>query len=76
MKTWKNELEIKGPRVNMGKTKRMPCGKRQDTRVNIHVSVELDLLWNLRDMGYIRNAMELNRDLLLSLTSSASNALG
>lgn len=44
MKTWKNELEIKGLRVNMGKTKRMPCGKRQDTRVNIHVSVELDLL--------------------------------
>ena len=86
VQTWKTEMEKKGLRVNMGKTKIMESGINLDVLRNLEstpvvsVSQELVALMQSSVMaasaGCIRNAVALRDPCALTLSSGAPDALG
>ena len=86
VQTWKTEMEKKGLRVNMGKTKIMESGINLDVRKKsgkypvVSVSQELVALMQssvvAASAGCIRNAVALRDPCALTLCSGAPDALG
>ena len=86
MQTWKTEMEKKGLRVNMGKTKIMESGinldvlKKSGSTPVVSVSQELVALMQssvvAASAGCIRNAVALRDPCALTLSSGAPDALG
>ena len=86
VQTWKTEMEKKGLRVNMGKTKIMESGINLDVLKNLEstpeVSVSQDLVALMQSSvvvasaGCIRNAVALREPCPLTLSSGAPDALG
>ena len=85
VQTWKTEMEKKGLRVNMGKTKIMESGINLDV-LNLEstpvVSVSQELVALMQSSvvaasaGCIRNAVALRDPCALTLSSGAPDALG
>ena len=86
VQTWKTEMEKKGLRVNMGKTKIMESGinldvlKKSGKYTVVSVSQELVALMQssvvAASAGCIRNAVALRDPCALTLSSGAPDALG
>ena len=86
VQTWKTEMEKKGLRVNMGKTKLMESGinldvlKKSGKYPVVSVSQELVALMQssvvAASAGCIRNAVALRDPCALTLSSGAPDALG
>ena len=86
VQTWKTEMEKKGLRVNMGKTKVMESGINLDMLRNLEstpvVSVSQELVALMQSSvvaasaGCIRNAVALRDPCALTLSSGAPDALG